>query len=81
MSSKELDLLNDLLAGDPDPVKFKIILSYFDEMISYESKKLKVRTIIKSLNTKLKKHLKSSSPLIIEKNKDDKRMFQVKFRS
>jgi len=81
LSSKELELLNDLLASDPDPVKFKIILSYFDEMISYESKKLKVRTIIKSLNTKLEKHLKSSSPLIIEKNKDDKRMFQVKFRS
>ena len=70
-----------LLASDPDPVKFKTILSYFDEMISYESKKLKVRTIIKSLNTKLEGHLKSSSPLIIEKNKDDKRMFEVKFRS
>ena len=81
LSSKELELLNDLLASDPDPVKFKTILSYFDEMISYESKKLKVRTIIKSLNTKLEGHLKSSSPLIIEKNKDDKRMFEVKFRS
>ena len=65
----------------PDPVTFKTILSYFDEMISYESKKVKVRTTIKSLNTKLEGHLKSSSPLIIEKNKDDRRMYEVKFRS
>ena len=81
LSSKELELLNDLLTNSPDPVTFKKILSYFDEMISYESKKMKVRITVKSLNTKLEKHLKSSSPLIIEKNKDDKRMFQVKFRN
>jgi len=81
LSSKELELLNDLLTNSPDPVTFKKILSYFDEIINYESKKVKVRTTIKSLNTKLEKHLKSSSPLIIEKNKDDRRMYQVKFRS
>ena len=81
LSSKELELLNDLLTNSPDPVTFKKILSYFDEVINYESKKVKVRTTIKSLNTKLEKHLKSSSPLIIEKNKDDRRMYQVKFRS
>jgi len=81
LSSKELELLNDLLTNSPDPVTFKKILSYFDEIINYESKKVKVRTTIKSLNTKLEKHLKSSSPLIIEKNKDDRRMHQVKFRS
>ena len=61
-------------------MQFKTIASYYDDSISYESKKKKIKILIEELGSKLDKITKTNGTLLIQKNPNDKRQSQVSLR-
>ena len=77
LTIQEKRLINKLIQDYPTPVLFKEISLFFDDTVSYETKKQKTRVTVNSLKKKLDNKLKVKDSLIVKRDITDKRAFVV----
>ena len=77
LTIQEKRLINKLIQDYPTPVLFKEISLFFDDTVSYETKKQKTRVTVNSLKKKLDNKLKVKDSLIVKRDITDKRAFMV----
>lgn len=79
LTSEEFSILKLIINSHPNPVQFMDLMSFFDQKMSYESHKKRLRSTLISLEDKLKKHLhRSTDVFVITRSKEDRRNKQIK---
>ena len=79
LTNEEFSILQLIVQNHPKPVQFMDLMSFFDQKMSYESHKKRLRSTLILLEDKLKKHLHRSTDVFdITRSKEDRRNKQVK---
>lgn len=77
LSDDELRLIDQLISNYPRGISFKNIGGYFEKNLSFETKKLKTRKLIDTLNDKIYNKTKRVNLLKIRNKSSDKRAREV----
>ena len=81
LTSEEFNILKMIINKHPDPVQFLDLMSMFDQKMSYESHKKRLRSSLLSLEDKVKKHLHTNADVFeITRSKEDRRNKQIKVK-
>ena len=81
LTSEEFKILRMIVDKHPEPVQFLDLMSMFDQKMSYESHKKRLRSSLLSLEDKVKKHLHTNADVFeISRSKEDRRNKQIKVK-
>ena len=76
----EYDILVLIVKQHPAPTPYPDILNYFEPNLTYESRIKKLRVALDNLNDSMKKIYGSHKQYVVsQKNKDDRRVKEVKY--
>ena len=78
LSDEELKIINTLITNHPNNTSFPEILNFYEQTLSYESRIKKLRLSLSHIDYIIKTQTKNKSYLNYSKNKNDKRIKQVK---
>ena len=82
LSTKEQEILNILLHSSPDYVPFPVLMQLFNQDLSYDNLKKKLRGTLDSLDQKLMVFFKSKETCMEErKSIEDARVKEVKLKA
>ena len=82
LSSKEIEVLEILLASAPDHVSFPTLMQLFNQDLSYDNLKKKLRGTLDSLDQKLMTFFKKKNSFLEErKSIEDARIKEIKLKS
>lgn len=81
LGKEEFKILQYILDQSPKGVQFPQILEFYEPQLSYESRIKKLRLALDHIEVEINKFNSSSETLLVyEKNKDDKRIKEVRLR-
>lgn len=81
LGKEEFKILQYILDQSPKGVQFPQILGFYEPQLSYESRIKKLRLALDHIEVEINKFNSSSETLLVyEKNKDDKRIKEVRLR-
>ena len=81
LSQEEFKILQYILSQSPKGAQFPQILSFYEPTLSYESRIKKLRLALDHIEEQINRfNTTSESLLVFEKNKDDKRIKEVRLR-
>ena len=78
LSDEELKIINTLITNHPNNTSFPEILNFYEQNLSYESRIKKLRLSLSNIDYIIKTQTKNKNYLNYSKNKNDKRIKQVK---
>ena len=82
LSSKEIEVIEILLASAPDHVSFPTLMQLFNQDLSYDNLKKKLRGTLDSLDQKLMTFFKKKNSFLEErKSIEDARVKEIRLKS